>query len=226
MMIAPRRTLVLAAVAACAFAHAYDAATDFSLASNPNGVWSYGYATSLTGSFILDTDTSTSGPVQQWRGDLAGDGNPGVYKNTSSNDYQPSTAVYPANGMVMHPGPDGEYCVVRFTAPSAGLYAFSANFTGEDVQGTTTDVHVLGGGTSLFDGTINGYRDATSYGSTIALAAGGTLDLRVGYGSNGTFFNDSTGTDLAVRLMPTPEPATFAALGLGTAVIIRRRRKA
>ena len=38
----------------------YDASEDFSLASNPNDVWSYGYSTTLGGELVLYTDNGTS----------------------------------------------------------------------------------------------------------------------------------------------------------------------
>jgi len=50
----------------------YDIAADFSTNSNPNGVWSYGYATTLGGTLILYTDTSYStASVIGWWGDIS-----------------------------------------------------------------------------------------------------------------------------------------------------------
>ena len=54
----------------------------------------------------------------------------------------------------LHPGPGGEYAVVRYVAPEAGEASIDAVFTGLDIFGTTTDVHVLLNGNALFDGLV------------------------------------------------------------------------
>ena len=48
-----------------------------------------------------------------------------------------------------HPGPKGEYAVVRWTAPRPASYDVQADFLAID-QATTTDVHVLHNGKSLW----------------------------------------------------------------------------
>ena len=62
--------------------------------------------------------------------------------------------VWDPGRLALHPGPKGEYCVLRWTAPTAGEYAVSAKFTGI-AQQATTDVHVLHQGKRLFDGFVN-----------------------------------------------------------------------
>ena len=204
----PAKILLSALAASVAgAASAYAAAGDFSIANgNPNGVWSYGYAPTLTGAMVLDTQTATGGPLEAWQGAIASDGNPSVVKNTSGSSYTPGTNTWLPYQMIQHPGPNGEVSIVRFTAPAAGSYALLASFIGQD--GTSTDVHVFKNGASIFDGAINGYGNATGYASIVLLGMGDTLDLRVGFGSNGTFYNDSTGTGLSVQAVP--EPASMA----------------
>jgi hypothetical protein len=55
----------------------------------------------------------------------------------------------PVGQLAFHPGPDGEYSIVRWTAPISGPVSLIALFTGlDDVGGTTTDVPVLLNGSS------------------------------------------------------------------------------
>ena len=56
--------------------------------------------------------------------------------------------------LALHPGPKGEYSVVRWTAPEAGTVEISTRFTGL-AERATTDVHVLHNGRALFDGLVN-----------------------------------------------------------------------
>jgi hypothetical protein len=119
VLVGAQLTLALYARAAT-----YDVAADFSTNSNPNGVWSYGYATNLGGNLILYTDTSPSTTnVIWWRHNIAASV-PAVFYNRSTNatttaDGTPHLAPHQA---VFHPGPQNQYSIYRFTAPAAGTY--------------------------------------------------------------------------------------------------------
>jgi hypothetical protein len=192
-------------LALCVRAGTYDVAADFSTNSNPNGVWSYGYATVLGGSLILYTDTSFSTPsVIGWRHNI-GFGVPAVFYNRTANttttgDGTPNLGPYQA---CFHPGPDDEYSIYRFTAPAAGNYQLQAAFVGADVGGTTTDVHVLLNDSSIFDGSVNGFGPGTgpSFSTNLVLQANDRIDFEVGYGNNG-FFYDSTGIQAILTSSP------------------------
>lgn len=204
----------------------YDASTDFSITNgNPNGVWSYGYSTTLGGTYVADSFTVTPlTGLDGWTADLSGTKNPSVMKNTTNGALAASTARWAPFQMTMHPGPTGEYSVLRFTAPSTGLFNFVAAFIGQDVVGTTTDVHVLKNNGVLWSSTVNGYLNTTSKSSSVALAVGDTLDVAVGPNTGGYFF-DTTGVEFTVN--PVPEPMTMA-LGftcLGLALNRRRARR-
>ncbi|MBM3499955.1 MAG: glycoside hydrolase family 2, partial [Armatimonadetes bacterium] len=94
--------------------------------------------------------------------------------------------------LAFHPGRNGEYAVVRFTAPAAGEYAVQARFW-SIAQRATTDVHVLAGGQALFDGRINVGEGGPecSFAGHVALKAGETLDFACGWG-NGNYGADTT----------------------------------
>lgn len=214
-----------------AAAQTYDAAADFSVTSNANGVWSYG--TEALGSlgtnftlFTTQTD-STSNPVQGtpikgWS--VPGGGLPYVIQNTSSSPQTiPTTAITLAPGqMNMHPGPAGDYSIIRFTAPTAGAYSLTSVFTGIDNgAGTTTDVHVLDNGLSLFSGEVTGNGATQSFSlASLTLAAGDTLDFAVGYGTDGSYGSDSTSPSITIKALGTgaaaaPEPGSIALAACG-----------
>ncbi len=200
----------------------YNAAADFSPENNPNGVWSYGWTPTLGGSFAADTihvDTNGQG-LDRWQSSIGGDGNPQVVHNATGTDLsEAGTGVFlPANQLVQHPGPGGQYSIVRWTAPDEGFVLIAAVFTGADsVVGTTTDVHVLDDGTPLFDNEVTGFGNMASFASQpINVAQGDTIDVAVGYGSNANYFSDSTATDLTVNFMPGPFSLTQSTLSVGS----------
>ena len=100
---------------------------------------------------------------------------------------------------------DGQYSVVQFVAPRAGMYEIQADFTGIHFRLSSTDVHVLHGDTATFDAQIDGYGgDPTfhavegqspraAYHEVRALAIGDILTFAVGLGENETYYNDTTG---------------------------------
>jgi hypothetical protein len=228
-----------------AFADLFDAAKDFSTASNPNGVWSYGTTgTTPNGPFTSFSNVGLAlGGVTGWNGWLGtesefGDEFPFVSKNTTNMTLTPPNVVLLPGELVLHPAPDaafggdGAYAVVRFTAPTAGAFSLNAVFEGRAPteqgfpDGTTTDVHVLLNGTSLFDGAVSGFGPSSDqvFPTTLNLHVGDHLDFAVGIGSDGSFLNDSTG--LAAALNSVPEPSTLGPTVIGmTALAIAGWRR-
>jgi hypothetical protein len=127
----------------------------------------------------------------------------------------------------MHPGPNGEYSLVRFTAPYASAFQLVTSFTGIDFVGpTTTDVHVLLNSAPIFNGAVAGFGTGPSFTTSLTLAKGDTVDFAVGFGTDGTYNFDSTG--IAATLSSVPEPALSILLALGLAglgVVAARRKK-
>lgn len=136
--------------------------------------------------------------MRSWTSRELGGVDPGVAHNPTSEVRTMANIRWEPGRLSFHPGPTGEYCVVRWTAPEAGEYAVQATFLAID-QSTTTDVHVLHRGRSLYDSWVNlqGQGKQVTYDGKLTAAKGETLDFVVGWG-NGTYVCDSTG--LEVRL--------------------------
>ena len=205
----------------------FNAAVDFSRTLNPNGVWQYGWSQTLGSNFTLDTIHQVSQGVDFWNGPLQTESPPGrfptVFHNgTASTIAYTSTATISAGGMGMHPGPDGQYAVVLFTAGATGNYLISASFAGIDL--TSTDVHVLVNSTSYFDAQVNGRGNVKSFSSNRSLLRGDTIEFAVGYGADGRYFNDSTGFNAQVSQVPEPSTVLMSGAGLVLAGWLRRRR--
>lgn len=206
----------------------WDAATDFSATNNPTGVWSYGYTNTLGGTFNLYPDTTViTGGIDYWLDEsIQASGVPAVAHNGTTNTVTYYTLKLKPGQLAFHPGPKGEYSVVRWKAPVSGSFNLTSSFSGADFVGpTSTDVHVLKNGTSLFNALVNGFGSPSkkSFSTSLLLNAGDLIDFTVGVGSNGTFFADTTGLSVKITTA-VPEPSSIlgilslGALGIGLAL--------
>lgn len=213
-----RRTLVVLTVCSIALAghaRADSAASDFSASSNPSGNWSYGEIPNLSGPFTLFAATS----VDSWGLDYwmpASAGYPLVAHNaTGTSQNVGASTLIPVNGLTQHPANGTGMSVVRWTCPADGQYSVTATWTGLSGWNysppTTTDVHLLQNGASIFDGgiNVNGGGNVAAVSASIALVAGDVLDFVVGDGGV-SYYNDTTGLDATVLLSATPVvPSTW-----------------
>jgi len=207
----------------------FDVSSDFSATSNPNGVWTYGWSHTLGSSFIADAINRSDSGIDFWQGSVGTNeppkSFPTISRNSSANPVAYTTIAYAPHQFSLHPGPNGEYSVARFTVPSSGIYALDSAFVGIDLgpaAPTSTDVHVLINGVSIFDAGVNGYGNTQPFSATKQLQTGDTIDFAVGYGSNGTYGNDSTG--LSAHLSLIPEPSQLALCGVFVIGALQRRR--
>jgi hypothetical protein len=195
----------------------FDVATDFSIVGgNPNGAWSYGYSTSLTSALILHAENQTISGVDFWDTNIAVTV-PAAFHNATSNVVTLFSTVQLQPGQfALHPGPNNEYAKARLTVQTASDYSIMGAFSGADIQGTTTDAHILLNGVSIFDGMVNGLGPNTgpSFSLTRSLFVGDTLDFAVGFGSNGHYYADSTALSAQITAVPEPETDALMLVGL------------
>jgi hypothetical protein len=169
--------------------------------------------------------------LDHWMGEIASDANPGYFPviahNGTGRPVLSSGTVYVLPGELwLHPGPGGEYSVLRFTADTQGSFVIRGRFMSADFYPGMTDVHVFVKGQSVFDGVVDTYRAGPSFRSTHDLLVGDVIDFAVGFG-NGDFGYDTT--LLQASISPVPEPSTPVLWATGlcvwTAVSRRRRRQ-
>jgi hypothetical protein len=182
--------------------HSYSAVGDFSATQNPSGAWSYGSRPSRRSGFILYTTHYTDGAgLYLWTPEVREAR--GVAYNSTGETYSYLSIVHPPDVLNVHPGFAGQRSVIRWTAPTSDTVQIEGRFEGIDadvsVGGTTTDVAVVhNSAVTLFRGNINGYGATAPFTITRTVAAGDTIDFSVGWGSNRTYGNDSTGLSATI----------------------------
>lgn len=113
----------------------YDAAGDFTLAANPNGVWAYGRNSGPGGAFVAFTESSANPTsFNYWLDEPFSAGYPNYYphvaKNVTGSTFTNATGLsVPTDVLYMAPG-IGLLSIVQFTAMNAGQHSFSGEFLG------------------------------------------------------------------------------------------------
>ena len=177
----------------------YDAVGEFSPTQNQGVAWSYGYRTP-TAFALLPSNSNIFGleaGMHTWY--LPNAFNlPAVIHNGTGMTKSYYTATHPPDLLNLFPGAAGEKAVVRWTAVRAGTAQIGGRFQGLDA--TTTDASVVQNSTSIFSGNVNGLGNQLPFTLTRAVAAGDTIEFRVGYGGNGTVASDHTGLAVTITL--------------------------
>src|ERR1700733_6635057 len=206
----------------------FDLSADFSFRNNPNKVWQYGYSATNSlapDQFRVDTESDrvdmqcdSTGSIGFWHPAANNGPGPGYYPYVAYNATKQSQVgckgwAVRAGEVAMEASNTGQYSLVRFVAPVAGTYKVSAQFEGIHYGLSTTDVHVLHDGASLFDADIDGYggdpafhkvegaSPTAEYSGEVAMKAKETLTFAVGYGKNKTHYGDTTGLFAKVVLL-------------------------
>jgi hypothetical protein len=136
--------------------------------------------------------------ISIWQ-DQAGALEPNVTYNGTQAPISALGVLWEKGRLSLHPGPVGEFCVVRWTAPADGKYSLSAKFI-SIAEKATTDVHVLHNGKPLFDSLLNleGHGMQAPFAADVSVQAGDKIDFAVGWG-NGHYGADSTGIEISIK---------------------------
>jgi hypothetical protein len=200
----------------------FDLSADFSFQNKHKGVWQYGYSATNSldpGEFRADEYADPTAPVGFWHPSVSSGPGPGWYPYVAYNSTKQSQLgsmkgwVVRAGEVAMEGSNSGQYSLVRFVAPVGGTYEITAQFEGVHFGLSSTDVHVLHQGVSLFDADINGYggdpafheikgsSPTASYTGQVKLKAHDIVTFAVGYGKNKTNSCDTTGLFAHVVLL-------------------------
>jgi hypothetical protein len=203
----------------------FDVGRDFSLSSNPNKVWQYGYSTvnSLSpDQFRLYSYSEVTDVIGFWHPSKSEGYGDGYYPYAAFNRTRKSRLgtmngwAVKAGQVAMEASNSGQFSVIRFVSPKKAAFEVAARFEGIHFRLSSTDVHVLRNGKSLFDSGIEGYggdvefhgiqgaKPAVSYTATLQLETGDIITFAVGYGENKTHYNDTTGLIATVREVRPP----------------------
>jgi hypothetical protein len=212
-----------------ALASIYDPAADFeagwTTSNNPNGVWSYGYSSTVSGPVILYNaqvpGADSPSQQQQWISTAVN-----CCVASPSVGFNNGPAFFNGNvGMTAHQisliaGVFGLSTDLVFTAPQSGLYTFSGDFTGNQV-GVGVNVEVLQNSNLLFNSSVTSYGQIVPFSDSLALSAGDTLRFEV---TTGRGFQNA-GLDLTISAVPEPSAWAMMILGFAGVGFMAYRRK-
>lgn len=124
---------------------------------------------------------------------------PCVTYNSTEAVVQALGITWQPGQLAFHPGRNGEYAVVRWTANTAGSIQLAATFQ-SIAERATTSVHVLHNGRPLFESLINleGKGPTCDHTGAFEVRKGDTIDCVCGWG-NGNYGADTTALSVQIQ---------------------------
>ncbi len=193
------------AIASPAYAmRQYDAVSQFSTSSNPNGEWSYIVdgkllTTSVHKGFCGPTALGgwTNGGTPPHQAAVAGNTTASALACTANN-----TVTVPPESLNLDPEGLSSVAAV-WTAKTAGTYTVAGRFTGDDSFQQPHSVRILQNATGIYSNTISSYAQVETFSQSVTVAAGDTISFTVYTGKNGPS-NLSTGLQATITESSSP----------------------
>jgi hypothetical protein len=115
-----------------------------------------------------------------------------------SGPIEANGALIPRGQLWFHPGPHGEYSVVRWACPGPGRYRLTVRFDGFGIA--TTDVHILKNDKPLAEEELGRNAMAHDFSfESLEMRVADRIDLAAVYGANRNDYNDITGLSVTIR---------------------------
>ncbi len=161
------------------------------------GTWLYEHRPE----WLLSPGTVQDHPLagmRSWHSSGLGGSDPCVTHNPTDQTRSMADIRWEPGRLASHPGPRGEYSVVRWQAAESGPHQIEARFLALDEQ-TTTDVHLLHNGQSVWEGRIRleGHGPQAAFTEQLTVEKRDTIDFVVGWG-DGSHISDTTGLEIQV----------------------------
>jgi hypothetical protein len=212
-----------------ALAATYDPAAAFAAgyttSSNPNGVWSYGYSSTVAGPLTLynaQVQGVDSPNEQMWVSSAFNccGASPSVGFNNGPA-FDNGNVAAAANQMILVASVfQGLTTDLVFTAPTSGQYSVTSSFIG-DQRGIGVNVSVLENSLLLFSSSVNSFGQIVPFDTTLTLNAGDTIAFAVTTGSG----SQNTGLDVGISATPLPSTWGMMLIGLLGFGFVAFRRK-
>ncbi|MBV9718680.1 MAG: hypothetical protein JOZ77_05140 [Candidatus Eremiobacteraeota bacterium] len=180
----------------------FNVVNQFSIASNPNGVWSYIYSGGLMTVKSKDCEGITK--LDCWNNGEGAPDDSSITRNETGQTQQISNGAggsitFPTNYLVLDGEDDPVGADVRFTSPMAGTYMVSGNFEGLDTGEQSHPVEVQKNGATFFSETVSGFEVPVHFKLKFGLNKGDQIDfISEGFG-NGEFLETGLQAKLVTK---------------------------
>jgi RHS repeat-associated protein len=173
----------------------FDAASDFSLSSNPNGSWEYGSSTVPGAEFTrlstkLSEDNNILGLAETNFVYRARSRVTDIFSKTIATGNRIDNQQSKADSLTLRIASGGRNGVVQWTAPQAGTYRINGRFEGLGGESfDNADVNILLNNNTaapLASGAVFGRGSQLRFSVTRVLSAGERLQFTVGYSGRNT----------------------------------------